>query len=69
MKKFFAIAAALLLCVCASAQKVGIVGGFTSSELKLKDIKKSSVARTISVLPIISLSLSDSPFSLNSSTM
>jgi hypothetical protein len=45
MKKFFTIAAALLLCVCASAQKVGIVGGFTSSELKLKDIKKSSVAQ------------------------
>lgn len=45
MKKIFAIAAALLVCVCASAQKVGIVGGFTSSELKLKDIKKSSVAQ------------------------
>ena len=45
MKKFFAIAAALLVCVCASAQKVGIVGGFTSSELKLKNIEQSSVAQ------------------------
>ena len=45
MKKIFAVAAALLLCVCASAQKVGIVGGFTSSELKLKNIEKSSVAQ------------------------
>lgn len=45
MKKIFAIAAALLVCVCASAQKVGIVGGFTSSELKLKNIQKSSVSQ------------------------
>ena len=45
MKKIFAIAAALLVCVCASAQKVGVVGGFTSSELKLKNIQKSSVSQ------------------------
>ncbi len=45
MKKIFVIAAALLVCVCASAQKVGIVGGFTSSELKLKNIQKSSVSQ------------------------
>ena len=45
MKKIFALAAALLLCVCASAQQVGIVGGFTSSALKIKDIDKSSVAQ------------------------
>jgi len=45
MKKIVIIAAALLVCVCASAQKVGIVGGFTSSELKLKNIEKSSVAQ------------------------
>ncbi len=45
MKKIITIAAALLVCVCASAQKVGIIGGFTSSELKLKNIEKSSVAQ------------------------
>ena len=45
MKKFFVVAAMLLACVCASAQKVGIIGGFTSSELKLKNIEKSSVAQ------------------------
>lgn len=45
MKKIIIIAALLLASISASAQHVGIVGGFTSSELKLKNIEKSSVSQ------------------------
>lgn len=44
MKKILVIIAASLITLTASAQKMGVIGGFTSSNASLKNFESSSVA-------------------------